>query len=444
MSREDELRCALIGVASLAAIAGCGTAPAGAQPGGPHATPTVDGGSNGASALPCDVDAVLAARCRSCHAPAPLFGAPMPLTTYGDLHAPSKSAAGVPVFQRIHARIHDDAQPMPPPPNARLDASDAATLDAWVQAGAPAAAAGASCTATPDGGTTPTDDGGTTPIACIPDLRIAPATAYKMGSSEEYACYGFDVPAGTRHVTGIRVHVDNPKIVHHILLLRSPGTTSSTPVTCNPGPSLAAQMIYAWSPGGLPLVLPAEAGFRQDASTHYQVQIHYNNAAGSPNASDATGFDLCTTATLRKYDADVVAFGTQAISLPPHATTDLKACYTVPDAFDGRRVFASFPHMHQLGKSISTKQMPSGGGAQVDMGTDATWDFKNQPWLTFDALLHKGDVVKTECVWNNTTASGVSFGQNSENEMCYSFSAYYPAASSIGWATPATFSSACP
>jgi Copper type II ascorbate-dependent monooxygenase, C-terminal domain/Copper type II ascorbate-dependent monooxygenase, N-terminal domain len=440
MSRRDPVRSVLLGLSCVALAAACGAATTGASPdGGGAGSPLPDGGA-AARALPCDVDAVLAARCRSCHDGTPLYGAPMPMVTWDDLHAASKSDPSAPVYQRVHARVHDDALPMPPPPNARLDAADLATLDAWVQAGAPAGAS--ACTAK-DGGVVTTPDGAPPPSTCVPDLHIAPTSPYKMATGEEYACYGFDVPAGTRHVTQIRVHVDNPKIVHHILLLRAPGTTSGTPLPCNPGPSLAAQMLYAWSPGGLPLVLPADAGFRQDSTTHYQVQVHYNNAANAPNPTDATGFDLCTTSTLRKYDADVVAFGTQAISLPPHATTDLKSCYTVPDAFDGRRFFASFPHMHQLGKSISTVLLPGGSGAPVDMGTDSAWDFKNQPWVTFDALLHKGDVVKTDCTWNNSTSAGVVFGQNSENEMCYSFSAYYPAASSIGWATPATFSSLC-
>ncbi len=434
------MRNAVIIIAWSIVAAGCGTHPIGAT-----ATLTRDGGGamggGGGGVLPCDVDAILAGHCRQCHQDPPLFGSPMPLATYADLRGPSKSAASVPVFERLHARVHDDARPMPPQPYARLDASELATLDAWIAAGAPS---GNGTCAAGDGGVVRGTDGGPIVSACVPDLRVAPSAPYKMVTTEEYACYGFDVPAGTRHVTEIRVHVDNPKIVHHILLLKAPASSSGTPVACNPGPSFAAPMIYAWSQGGLPLVLPAEAGFRQDASTHYLVQVHYNNAANVTNPTDATGFDLCTTSTLRKYDADVVAFGTQAISVPPHATTDLKSCYTVPDAFDGRRFFGAFPHMHQIGKSISTTLLRQGGGAPIDMGTEAAWDFKNQPWISIDAVIHKGDVVKTNCVWNNTTSLSVQFGQNSENEMCYSFSAYYPAAPSIGWATPATFSSLCP
>jgi hypothetical protein len=283
------------------------------------------------------------------------------------------------------------------------------------------------------------------PADCAFDTHIVPTTPFTMQSPEIYACYGFDIPTtGKRHVTQIRVHIDNPQIVHHVLLLRSPASSSGTPTECSPAPSFGAPMVYAWAPGGLPLLLPDEAGFPQDETTHYLVQIHYNNSANAPKPVDATGFDLCTTATLRKYDADVVAFGSEAIVLPPRAPSDLTSCYTAPSAFDGRHLFAAFPHMHKLGKSISTSLFPQGGGAPIDLGTDTAWDFSNQPWLSIAATVHTSDVIKTHCAWNNTTGSLTTFGQSTDNEMCYSFTAYYPKLdTSIGWAAPATGSVPC-
>ena len=175
------------------------------------------------------------------------------------------------------------------------------------------------------------------------------------------------------------------------------------------------------------------------------MQVHYSNAANAPKPVDSTGFDLCTTPDLRRYDADVVAFGSQAIVLLPHAAGQVTSCYTVPAAMDGRKFFAAFPHMHKLGTSISTALLAGGGGAAVDMGTDAQWDFSSQPWLPIAATAHTGDVIEARCAWNNTTGLPVTFGQNTENEMCYSFTAYYPKiAGSFGWAAPASGSAVCP
>ena len=53
-------------------------------------------------------------------------------------------------------------------------------------------------------------------------------------------------------------------------------------------------------------------------------------------------------------------------------------------------------------------------------------------------------IVLQARTWNNTTGLPTTFGQNTDNEMCYSFTAYYPKLdSSIGWAAPATGSVFC-
>jgi hypothetical protein len=370
----------------------------------------------------------------------------MPLVSFADLHAPLPSNHSVPVYQSVGTRTHDDASPMPPPPNARLSAADQATLDAWIANGAPAGD-GSTCTATPgdDGGSMGGEDATVPPDDCVFDTHIAPASAYTMLGQEEYACYGFDIPAGAKHhVTQIRVNLDNKAIVHHVLLLESPTSVSGTPAVCNPGPSLGMTMMYAWAPGGNALIVPPQAGFPQDQTTHYVVQVHYNNAAASPNPTDKTGFDLCTTPNLRKYDADVIAFGTELISIPPRAAATSTTCLTTPASLDGTTFFAAFPHMHKLGASITTERLTD-GGAPIDMGTIANWQFSNQPWLGISSVLHTGDVVRASCTWNNTGDTTVSFGETTEDEMCFSFSAYYPKApSSFGWAAPAIASVPCP
>jgi hypothetical protein len=405
----------------------------------------------GSTPLPCDVDAVFAKNCRLCHTNPPLFAAPMPLVTYEDLHAISKVdaivpvGASVPVYQQVGVRIHDQAHLMPQPPNTPLGATDLATLDAWIANGAPAGAGSCQPTMTPDAAAPGTD----APIGtdCVPDTLLRPATPFAMTGSEEYACYGVDVPVtGKRHVIQISPHLDNKQIVHHMLLLRSATSVSSTPTACDASPALGDGMLYAWAPGGNPLIVPAAAGFPEDQSTHYMVQIHYNNAANVPNPTDSSGFDMCTTSTLRPNDADVIAFGSEAIFLFPHASGTVTSCFGVPSTLDGAHFFAAFPHMHELGTSIASSLVPAGdAGPVVDMGNDPAWDFSMQPWLAVNAVPHTGDTIRTQCIWNNTTANIVTFGQSTTNEMCFTFSAYYPSlGANYAWAAPATASVPCP
>jgi hypothetical protein len=80
------------------------------------------------------------------------------------------------------------------------------------------------------------------------------------------------------------------------------------------------------------------------------------------------------------------------------------------------------------------------------MAENVPWNFNNQIWFPISTTLNAGDTITTRCAWLNTSSppATVSFGQDTEDEMCYSFTAYYPKITSAGWswALPAA-GSAC-
>lgn len=128
------------------------TSPPGAEGGGDRT------GTTAASGLPCDVDALLAKSCRGCHVAG--GAAPMPLVTYEDLVAPSKSDPAKDVATASIERLRSDTRPMPPPPAARVPSAEIVVLEKWVAAGEPRG----ECGAAPD---TPGADGGAqTPSVC--------------------------------------------------------------------------------------------------------------------------------------------------------------------------------------------------------------------------------------------------------------------------------------
>jgi hypothetical protein len=183
--------------------------------------------------------------------------------------------------------------------------------------------------------------------------------------------------------------------------------------------------------------LPAAAGFPEDSgTTHYVVQIHYNNVAGLSGETDTSGMDLCATTQLRANDADVVAFGSERFSIPPHGTLDITCSYSVGQIPQPVTVFAAMPHMHKLGTLIASKTATG-----VDLGQKDPFSFQSQAWVPVTATLGAGDVVKTRCAWNNDTDSTVTFGEKTSDEMCYSFTMYYPRIPNLpNWALPATTS----
>jgi len=91
--------------------------------------------------IPCDVQAVLKARCQSCHGD-PLAGGPMKLITLEQLKADSPAPnAGTPVYERVKVRINSTTNPMPPSwsTTGALTDAEKATLNTWLDAGAPGA-----------------------------------------------------------------------------------------------------------------------------------------------------------------------------------------------------------------------------------------------------------------------------------------------------------------
>jgi hypothetical protein len=406
---------AAICASSVAFALHCGPAGAPASPSAPAAQ------TLSAPSLPCDVATVLGEHCVRCHSSPPQFGAPMPLVTYADLVLPRGSSRTIDL---VAARVSSDTSPMPPPPNARLTADEIDVLHSWDAEGAPAASASCAVDAAAPTSAVPS-------LSCTPDTSLRSSTPYVTTATsplDDYECFGVDIDTTEkRHVIGIAPHVDNAKIVHHILLLRGDESYSTTPTPCGLALSLGWQLVSAWAPGTQAFELPAEAGFPVGAgTTHWIVQVHYNNALGLVGASDTSGFDLCTTDVLRPYDAGILAFGGTDIDLPPLSQRALDCRYTLPSAFEGAVFFNAMPHMHKLGATLSSTVLPASGGAAQTLVDQPSFSFAEQYLYPTNLPVHGGDVVDTRCAWNNTTSSEVTFGEGTGDEMCFDFAAYYP------------------
>jgi len=89
--------------------------------------------------LPCDIEMILATRCRSCHSDPPI-GAPMPLVTRDDLLAPTPTDATKTVAELSAERMADGT--MPPPPGMPVPTAEREAFEAWLAAGTPAGMCG--------------------------------------------------------------------------------------------------------------------------------------------------------------------------------------------------------------------------------------------------------------------------------------------------------------
>jgi hypothetical protein len=128
-------------LAASAAVAACYT---GASVAPDNANGNGSGSGNGTATdttspvvgdLPCDVAAIVASDCATCHGATPSGGAPNRLVTHDDFAAPSKADPSQTEGQVSVARMKDASRPMPP--SGPLAAGDIMTFENWVNAGMP-------------------------------------------------------------------------------------------------------------------------------------------------------------------------------------------------------------------------------------------------------------------------------------------------------------------
>ena len=293
------------------------------------------------------------------------------------------------------------------------------------------------CAAGGDGGAV-----GPTALSCAPDQKIRPASKFAVTSAaDNYVCYGFDTDATQkRHVIAGAARIDNPKVVHHVLLYQADQAVSGTPAPCGAGGGSGWRLVTGWAPGGKNFELPPEAGFAEETGkTHWAIQIHYNNAQGLVGQVDETGYDLCTTDQLRPNDADILATGTVQIAIPPRSTYEVTCDLSFPKQYGAINVVSSWAHMHKLGRAQYAKRVR--GGEETTLLDAPTYDFSTGAGANAVKVdVASGDTIRTMCRWQNGGDTSVKFGEATSDEMCFAFLTYYPkiTAPAFRWAVPAS------
>jgi hypothetical protein len=403
--------------------------------------------------LPCEVSEVLAKNCGACHGTEPV-GAPMSLVSLADLRAPSPSDPAVPVYQSVAARIHARKGQMPQGKPA-LGAKEMKALDDWITGGAEGVA-GPSCA----GSVVTTEEALACDSAAGEVLQRIEASAplpvdATVDVPDRYACIGFDLPfdGEKRHITKLYPHLDQHKYLHHILLYRlaekDARALPNAPFVCPGAPGGDGRdtsnwrLVTGWEPGGGITKLPPVAGFSEEpftgdrdrSVTHWVLEIHYSNPKAEPGVKDQTGYDLCATKKLRKYDADVMRFGTEHFAIPAHQGKTVACAWRVPHLTDfakpnveGLHVFSATAHMHDFGREIFTV---AAGGAIL---ANTNFDYKNQSAVDADIVLKAGDDTWSVCRWENTSDRRITYGEvTGASEMCYVYASYYPKIEDPSW-----------
>jgi hypothetical protein len=373
------------------------------------------GASAGGNSQWCQAKAVLGKYCTKCHDGEGSFGSPMGLTTYADLTKDSAIIPGKKIYERVGARMHDTARPMPP--QDEVSAADLALIDAWIAAKAPGSAADVCAPAPGTGGTTGATGGGATNAEYPPDCEQKFEFRANGGGSapfqvraggQFYQDFMFNAPwSGDVQAVSMKPLVDNKKVLHHYILYQGSGA-----------------FLVGWSPGKNETILPPDVGVFMPGSGQLKMTVHYYNAnAGAKMEQDRSGVEICITKKKRPKTAVVMPFAANPVVPANTPSAEATSTCTVSSS-EPVHIITSSPHAHQLG--IHAKFTIQRANGQTEVIHDKPFSFEEQTTWPVDFVVNNGDRVTTTCIYRNMTNRAVSFGTNTQDEMCFNFALYYP------------------
>jgi hypothetical protein len=437
--------------------------------------PNVPGGTAGGGAvmpnnppaastgMPCAVDNIVKSRCQTCHGASPIGGAPMSLLTQADFQKDHVSKTTMPgvtkkAYEWVKIRVNDAMKPMPQA--GLLQGTELTTVNAWLDAKAPAAGGGDACqTGAGMAGTGATGMGGAGGSTTDPvenECEIAGAfeplvardgetcydfpahnvssptdtTEFQIIPGESYNQFYYNVPWPAGSIaTRFGANFDNLPALHHWLAFASSAGTHGQVSTNVLGTTLGenAQLIGGWAVGGCAVEFGADMGLQLPSSGKIMVQWHHYNNTPSM-VTDGSKVQICTLpASGRPNVGGLTWLGTENIEIPGGQKGNaVGTC--INDEETPITIVAFWPHMHEIGVHMKSEVMKAGSSTWTTVfDKPFTFDYQVHYMQKPNLVLQPGDTIRSTCSYMNGTGAHVSFGQSTKQEMCYQFAFSYPA-----------------
>ena len=242
-------------------------------------------------------------------------------------------------------------------------------------------------------------------------------------TSDEYLCVRLTIPNDT-YLTNIIAQA--PLGTHHTVLSISDSNTAGPDGQytngCGAG-ELGMVMLYASGVGTSPLDFPQGVGVKITGGTQIHLNLHLFNATDK-TINGESGIFVKSQSTPTPTLAEMVFAGKFLFAIPGSAQG-----HKVTGGCTSNRnftMFALWPHMHQI--AVHSKfELIRGGTPQVLH--DMPYDFNEQTYYkkSPEIQVMSGDQIRVTCTYNNPTNATVTFGESSNQEMCFTGMYRYPA-----------------
>jgi hypothetical protein len=243
------------------------------------------------------------------------------------------------------------------------------------------------------------------------------------GATDTYRCVRFTVPEDM-YITNIMAQA--PTGTHHTVLSLAGQNGTSGPdgeQDCGVG-TLGMVMLYASGVGTSPLDFPSGVGIKVSKGQQVHLNLHLFNATDKVLAGDSAIL-VKSQATAPPTLAEMVFAGKFLFGIPKDAMDyPVTGGCTVSSPYT---LFAVWPHQHKLGIRNKVELIRAGTPTVLH---DAAYSFTEQNYYLKSPVVQvaAGDQIRVTCRYNNTTGGLVTFGESSNDEMCFSGLYRYPAA----------------
>ncbi|HEU0035836.1 MAG TPA: hypothetical protein VFQ53_34725 [Kofleriaceae bacterium] len=242
------------------------------------------------------------------------------------------------------------------------------------------------------------------------------------GQLDTYKCVRITIPEDM-YITSIQAQA--PTGTHHTVLSIAGANGTAGPdgeQDCSVQ-TIGMQMLYASGVGTDVLDFPTNVGIKVSAGQQVHLNLHLFNATDAPISGDSAILVKAQT-TPPPMLAEMVFAGQFAISIPPGGTPkDVIGTCTASNPYS---LFAVWPHMHQIATHQKVELVKPAGTTVLH---DDAYSFMEQRYYlqTPEVAVASGDKIRVTCTYVNNTGATVTFGESSNDEMCFSGLYRYPA-----------------
>lgn len=195
-------------------------------------------------------------------------------------------------------------------------------------------------------------------------------------------------------------------------ILAPPGTHDVRVTVDDPGLT-AASFLFAAVVGDPPVEFPPGVALRLPAGHALDLELHVFNVTDAPLAGTSGVEARLLDPAEVTAEVGVVIVGGRTVSVPPGISTATSSC-TVTAAMT---VLGVYPYLRQHGRR-ATVTVTTGGADHVLY--DQPYDTDHQGLVAVAPLaVAPGDTITTTCVWDNSTATTLGYGEGPDGEVCH-------------------------